>query len=250
MRRFACLLACLTLAAPALAAEVPDSIAKAVASPERSAKDRERDARDKPAELLTFAGVKPGMSVADFFAGGGYWTELLAGAVGPGGSVTLINNVGYHAFSSENLKERFKDGRLSQVKRRAVETPAMNLGKDQYDLILIFMGYHDLYWVDELNGWPKIDAGSVLTQLHDALKPGGHLLIVDHAAKEGTGSAAAQDLHRIEEAFTKKDITSHGFLFEKGFTGYRNSADDHSKEVFDPSIRGKTDRFAHLYRRN
>src|SRR5262245_18139324 len=146
------------------------------------------------------------MKVGDFFGGGGYWSEIIAGAVGPTGSVTLINNAGYYGYSKEDLEARFKYGRLKQVKRRVVETPTMNLGKAQYDLIMIFMSYHDLYWVDEENGWPKIDAGSVLTQLHDALKPGGHLLIVDHAAKEGTGSSAAQELHRIEEAFTKKDI--------------------------------------------
>ncbi len=250
MRTLFTLLAGFLLAAPLEAAEIPDNVAKAVASTERPAKDRERDARDKPAELLAFAGVKPGDDVADFFGAGGYWSEILARAVVPGGSVTLVNNVGYHAFSKDDLKERFKDGRLSEVKRRVVETPAMNLGKDQYDLILIFMGYHDLYWIDETNGWPKIDAGLVLDQLHASLKPGGHLLIVDHAAKEGSGRSAAQDLHRIDEAFTKKDITGHGFLFEKAFTGYRNSTDDHSKMVFDAAIRGKTDRFAHLYRKN
>lgn len=250
MRTLVTLLAGILLAAPLQAAEVPDNIAKAVASAERPAKDRERDARDKPAELLAFAGVKPGDSVADFFGGGGYWSEILARAVTPGGSVTLINNVGYYGFAKEDLKERFKDGRLKEVKQRVVETPTMNLGNGQYDLIVIFMSYHDLYWVDETEGWPKIDAGSVLTQLHDALKPGGHLLIVDHAAKEGSGSGAAQELHRIDQSFTKKDIASHGFLFEKAFTGYRNTTDDHSKMVFDPSIRGKTDRFAHLYRKN
>jgi predicted methyltransferase len=250
MRPFIALLAALLLASPLQAAEIPDNVAKAVAAAERPAKDRERDARDKPAELLAFAGVKPGDSVADVFGGGGYWTELLSRAVAPGGSVTLVNNVGYFAFDKDAIKERFKEGRLADVKQRVVETPAMGLGKDQYDLILIFMAYHDLYWVDEANGWPKIDAGRFLDQLHEALKPGGHLLIVDHAAQEGTGSAAAQDLHRIDEAFAKKDIASHGFLFEKAYTGYRNSADDHSKLVFDPSVRGKTDRFAHLYRKN
>jgi predicted methyltransferase len=77
MRRFATLLACLMFAAPTLhAAEIPDYIAKAVAAPERSDKDRERDARDKPAELLAFAGLRPGMDVADFFGGGGYWSDL------------------------------------------------------------------------------------------------------------------------------------------------------------------------------
>ena len=250
MNRYASMIAALLLVAqPLQAAEIPESIAKAVAAPERSAKDRERDARDKPAEFLTFAGVKPGMKVADFLGGGGYWSELLFRAVGPTGSVTLVNNPGYFYFSKDGLKERFADDRLKDIRQRVVETGNLDLGAGQYDQILIFMGYHDLYWVDESNGWPKIDAGGVLDQLNRALKPGGTLLIVDNAAKEGTGSSAASDLHRIEESFTKKDITSHGFLFEKAWPGYRNSADDHSKGVFDESIRGKTDRFTHLYRK-
>ena len=249
MNRFTLLLAGLLLAAPLQAAEVPDNIAKAVAAPERSAKDRERDARDKPAELLAFAGVKPGMKVADVFGGGGYWTELLSRAVGPTGSATLVNNEGYANFAKDDIKVRFADGRLKEVKQMVGKTSALGLGSGEYDLILIFMGYHDLYWVDEKEGWPKIDADNFLKQLNAALKPGGKLLIVDHAAKEGTGSAAAQDLHRIDEAFAKQDFTSHGFQFEKAFTGYRNTTDDHTKMVFDAAIRGKTDRFAHLYRK-
>jgi predicted methyltransferase len=250
MRHFAFLIAALLLAGPAQAQKIPDHVAAAVAAPERSAKDRERDAREKPAELLTFAGVAPGMKVADVFGGGGYWTELLARSVGPSGSATLINNPGYYFFSKDGIKERFADGRMKEIRQRVVETGNLDMGSGQYDLIVIFMGYHDLYWVDESNGWPKIDAGGVLDQLNRALKPGGKLLIVDHAAKEGTGSAAAQDLHRIDEDFARKDITSHGFLVEKAWHGYRNSQDDHSKQVFDESIRGKTDRFTHLYRKN
>jgi predicted methyltransferase len=252
MYRLAAALACLLLAAPVVpAAEVPDYIAKAVAASERSAKDRERDARDKPAELLAFAGLKPGMKVVDLFGGGGYWSEILVRAVGPGGSVTLVNNPGMFNFAKDGLKARFGEGRLKEVKRRVVESCYLDLGRDQYDLVMIYMSYHDIYWVDEEGyGWAKIDADRFLTQVHDALKPGGHLLLVDHAAKEGTGSSAAQELHRIDEAFTQKDVTSHGFLLEKSWHGLRNSADDHSKDVFDESIRGKTDRFTHLYRKN
>jgi predicted methyltransferase len=249
MHRLASLLCGCLLALPLQAETIPDYLTAAVAAPERSAKDRERDAHDKPAELMAFAGVKPGMKVADVFAGGGYWSELLSRAVGPKGSVTLVNNPGYFYFSKDGLKERFDKGRLKEVKQRVVETGNMDLGSAQYDLIVIFMGYHDLYWVDESNGWPKIDAGGVLDQLNRALKPGGKLLIVDHEARKGTGSSAASSLHRIEEAFAKEDITAHGFVLEKDWPGYRNPADDHSKEVFDASIRGKTDRFAHLYRK-
>jgi len=106
-----------------------------------------------------------------------------------------------------------------------------------------------LYWVEEEGGWPAIDADGFLKQLHTALKPGGRPLIVDHAAKAGSGKAPAQSLHRIDEAFAKQDITNHGFELEKTWDGYRNSADDLTKMVFDPAIRGKTDRFTHLYRR-
>jgi len=247
MYRYALVLASLLVAAPLQAADIPANIAAAVASPERSAKDRERDARDKPAELLAFAGVKPGMKVADVFGGGGYWSEIFSHAVGPSGSVTLVNNEGYANFAKDDIKARFAGGRLKEVKQLVGPTNNLGLGKEQYDLIEIFMSYHDLYWVDEKEGWPKIDADNFLKQLHTALKPGGKLLIVDHAAKAGTGSSAAQDLHRIDEEFAKKDFTSHGFKLEKTWDGLRNSADDHTKQVFDPAVRGKTDRFTQLY---
>ena len=247
MYRYALVLASLLVAAPLQAADIPANIAAAVASPERSAKDRERDARDKPAELLAFAGVKPGMKVADVFGGGGYWSEIFSHAVGPSGSVTLVNNEGYANFAKDDIKARFAGGRLKEVKQLVGPTNNLGLGKEQYDLIEIFMSYHDLYWVDEKEGWPKIDADNFIKQLHAALKPGGKLLIVDHAAKAGTGSSAAQDLHRIDEEFAKKDFTSHGFKLEKTWDGLRNSADDHTKQVFDPAVRGKTDRFTQLY---
>ncbi len=238
--------AALLASTPAIAANVPAHIAAAVASADRSDKDRERDARDRPAEVMAFAGIRPGMAVADVFGGGGYWSELLARA---GAKVSLVNNAPYLEFSREELKARFADGRMAEITRRTVETCNLKLGAAAYDLILIVMSYHDLYYVDEAGGWTGIDAAGFLDQLHAALKPGGSLLIIDHAAAAGTGSSAAQELHRIEEAFAKRDIESHGFRLEKSWDGLRNAADDHSKLVFDPAIRGRTDRFTHLYRK-
>ncbi len=240
------------LASPTLqAADLPAApIAAAIAATERSDKDRERDQKDRPAEVMAFAGIRPGMAIADVFGGGGYWTELLARAVGPDGRVSLVNNSPYLNFAREDLKTRFVEGRLLNVTRRTVETCDMKLGEAGYDLILIVMSYHDLYYIDEEGGWPAINAGGFLDQLHAALKPGGSLLIIDHAAANGSGSANAGDLHRIEEAFAKRDLESHGFKLEKTWDGYRNSSDDLAKIVFDPAVRGKTDRFTHLYRRD
>ncbi len=248
MRSLTLISLALLLASPPLhAAETPAHIAKAVAAPERSAADRERDARDRPAEILTFAGVKPGMKIADVFGGGGYWSELLSRAVGPGGSVLLVNNAPYFNYGAKDSKPRFEKERLPNVRVRTVETADMKFAPASLDLIVIFMSYHDFYWVEEESGWPEINADRVLTQLHDALKPGGKLLIVDHQATAGSGKSTTSALHRIEEDFAKKDIEAHGFGLEKTWDGFRNPKDDTTKLVFDPAVQGKTDRYTHLY---
>lgn len=225
-----------------------DVYQEAIANKDRSAKDRERDARDLPNEVMAFAGFKPGMKVADILGGGGYYSELISYVVGPQGEVLLVNNVPYSEFAKDDLKERFTEGRLANVKRSVVESCTLELGQGKLDAALIVMSYHDLYYFDP-SGWPRINAGQFLDQIQRALKPGGIFLIVDHAAKDGTGSSAAQDLHRIEEAFARKDITSHGFKYEGSFDKLRNPNDDRGVLVFNPAVRGKTDRFVHLYRK-
>jgi predicted methyltransferase len=222
---------------------------QAVAHEGRSSQDRERDAREFPAEVMAFTGLKPGMKVADVFGGGGYYSELISYVVGPQGEVVLVNNVPYENYARDELKARFTGGRLPNVRRSVVETCDLKLGKEAFDAILIVMSYHDLYHADPLGGWPEIDAGHFLDQLHAALRPNGVLLIVDHAAKAGTGKSAAQQLHRIEESFARSDITGHGFGFEGSLDRLRNPDDDYSKLIFDPAVRFKTDRFVHLYRR-
>lgn len=220
----------------------------AVMHKDRSAKDRERDAREMPAEVLKFAGYKPGMKVADILGGGGYYSELISYVVGPQGEVRLVNNAPYIEYTKDDLKERFTEGRLSNIKRSTVESCNLRLGEGTLDAALIVLSYHDLYYKD--TGWPEIDAGQFLDQLNRALKPGGTLLIIDHAAKEGSGSSAGQDLHRIDEAFARKDISAHGFKYESSFDKLRNPADDRGVVVFNPAVRGKTDRFVHLYRKS
>ena len=229
-------------------AATPSLYERAVATPGRSAEDTARDARDKPAELYAFAGFKPGMRIADIFGAGGYNSELLSYVVGPSGHVLLVNDPPYAAFAAKGLAARFKDGRLPMIERLVVENTDLKLGKATLDAALIVMSYHDLYW-EEKDSFPRIDAGQFLEQIRAAVKPGGRFLIVDHAAVAGSGSAPAQTLHRIDEQFAIRDIESHGFKLEKTWDGLRNAADDRSKPVFDPAIRGHTDRFVQLYRR-
>jgi len=239
--------ALLCLAVPAFAAD-PTPIEAAIANPERTAKDRERDAREKPAEVLAFAGVKPGMTVADVFAGGGYYTELLAGVVGPNGKVLSVNNVPYATYSKEGIAARFTEGRLKNVERRLVEISYMNLPPKSVDLIVICMSYHDAFWIDEKEGWPEISIDGFVESMKRMLKPDGRLLIIDHNAPAGTGREMAGKAHRLNEDFAKTSLTSRGFVLEKTYDGLRNKADQLDKLVFDAVVRGKTDRYVHLYK--
>lgn len=225
------------------------SVEAVLANPARSSADRERDARDKPAEVLALARFKRGDTVADILAGGGYYSEILSGIVGPGGKVLLVNNPGYDNFGKKGLTERLANNRLPNVTHVAGPSDALGLVDASLDGAVIVMSYHDLYWVDEKEGWPKVDAGQFLDQVVRAMKPGAVLLVVDHSAKQGSGSNDAQTLHRIDEQFAIADFRKHGLEWEAAIPVLRNKDDDRSKNVFDPAIRGKTDRFVHLYRK-
>ena len=238
----------LSACAGAPVATSPD-IQRVLADPARSAADHERDARDKPADVYALARFKRGDTVADLLGGGGYNSEILSGIVGPEGKVLLVNNPGYDGFGKKGWTERLANGRLPNVQHIVGPSDALGMGENVLDGAVIVMSYHDLYWVNEKEGWSKIDVGQFLDQVVRALKPGGVLLVVDHSAQAGTGSSAAQALHRIDEQFAIADFGKHGLVLETSSDVLRNSGDDRSKAVFDPAIRGKTDRFVHLYRK-
>jgi predicted methyltransferase len=224
------------------------AIDAAIAHAERTTADKERDAREKPAEVLAFAGVKPGMTVADLFSAGGYYTELLAHLVGPNGKVYAVNNVPYGQYSKKDREARFTEGRLKNVEHRLVEASYINLPPKSVDVVVIVMSYHDAFWIDEKEGWPEIDTNGFIDSIKRMLKPGGKLLIVDHNAPAGTGAEMAGKAHRMNEEFAKRSLTSRGFVLEKTWDGLRNKDDQLDKMVFDPSVRGKTDRYVHLYK--
>ncbi len=76
-----------------------------------------------------------------------------------------------------------------------------------------------------------------------ALKPGGVYVVLDHAAIAGSGIGATDTLHRIDPARVKKDVLAAGFKLDAESSILANKADDHTKNVFAPSVRGHTDQF-------
>jgi predicted methyltransferase len=84
--------------------------------------------------------------------------------------------------------------------------------------------------------------------VYDALKPGGVFVVLDHSAP-GTGLSATETLHRIDPAQVKKEVEAAGFRFDGSSDILANPADDHTKIVFNPAIRGKTDQFLFRFKK-
>jgi len=220
----------------------------AVQHPGRSAADIARDPKDAPARVLRLTGIATGMHVVDVLGGGGYYSELASYLVGPTGAVLLINNAGFDSYDT-GWKERLAGARLPNVTHKVVDLSAMQLGTAKFDAALLVKVYHDLYWKELTDGPPKTDAKTVLDQIAAALKPGGVLLVVDHSAKPGTGSHAADKLHRIDAAYARRDIESHGFRLVTQANFLHDTADDRSKISYKPPMLGKTDRFVYVFRK-
>jgi predicted methyltransferase len=226
-----------------------DSYDAAVAHAGRSAADLKRDAVDHPAELLRLTGIKPGMHVADVLAGDGYYSELLSNLVGPKGRVLMLNNAAFDNWAGDDRKNRLAGNRLPNVQYRIVDLDHMDLGTATLDVIVLCKVYHDLYWVDPTGEWPKIDVPAVLDQLARALKPGGVLLLIDHSAKPGRGSADASALHRIEEAFARGDFAKRGLQVVATSDLLRRPDDARDQITYKGPMLGKTDKFVLVFRK-
>lgn len=246
MKKYSVAVIFLCLLVPATA-PAADPVIEAMNKPGRLASDLERDARSRPDAVLPLLQLQAGDRVADIWAGGGYYSELIANIVGPDGEVLLVNNLAYARFAARALEERQAGRSMGSVTVHTREAEDLDLGEASLDAALIIMSYHDLYHVDESSGWRPIDAGNFLGQIHRALKPGARFLVVDHHAAPGSGKASAQDLHRIDVEFAAADISSHGFKLVAESDTLRNPADDHAVMVFDPGVRGKTDRFVLVF---
>jgi predicted methyltransferase len=236
--------------APAAAPSNADALANALKAPGRLPDDLQQDASRKPAEVLAFFGVKPGMTVLDLFSGGGYYTEILSALVGPSGRVYAHNNSPYLDFDKDPIAKRYQDpARLANVERFIAENNALELPDNKFDFVLMSMVYHDVYLVDEEHGWPRIDAPKMLAEIFASMKPGAVLGVIDHVAAAGSPPETGNTLHRIDPELLKREITAAGFVLDAQSDILRNPADDHTLAVFDPNIRGKTDRVVLRFRK-
>ncbi|MDT7933203.1 MAG: methyltransferase domain-containing protein [Sphingomonadaceae bacterium] len=236
--------ALLCAAAPAAAQMSPTA---AVADQQRPAEDRALDAGRKPAEVLAMMGLKPGMAVLDLVAGSGYYSELIADVVGPKGEVVATNPAGLASRYAEMWKARVaRHPNITPVQRTGQETstPPAN----RFDAAMMHLIYHDFYWESAQFNIPRIDPQQILGRLYAELKPGGTVLVVDHVANPGGDTRkVVNELHRIDPATIRADFERAGFKLAGTSNILRVSSDDHTKLVFDKSVRGNTDRVIYRF---
>lgn len=229
----------------------PQRYASIVAAADRSQADRVNDVRRKPADMLAFAGVQPGMTVEDLSAARGYTSELLARAVAPSGKVYAQNPPraagrvpppqpeaaapaapAMGPAPMPTLAERLKNPALASVLvpvMRPFEDPVPPEAQGRLDLVTLMFNYHDF-------GHLGVDRARVNAAVFRALKPGGFYVIADHAGRTGTGMSESGTLHRVEQALVEREVEAAGFRLVGRGEFLRNPADPRDRNTPEPPM--------------
>lgn len=227
-----------------VSADAPHIVA-AVNDSRRPQEDRDRDAARHPAETLAFAQIEPGDRVADLFPGGGYWTRMFAVAVGEEGRVypTIRPDATVSEYETPVLAvaEQYPNATMARSEYSAIAYP------EPLDVVFTAQNYHDMGIADYNLG----DRNAMNAAAFAALKPGGLYVIIDHSAVAGAAVETDGDtaLHRIDEDVVRREVEAAGFVFDGESDVLRNAEDARTVNVFDPSIRGRTDQFLMRFRK-
>jgi predicted methyltransferase len=204
--------------------------------------------QSKLSELTRFARVEAGATVIDVYPGDGDWTRLFSDVVGPGGRVYSFVPAEVADFKNDpvgHMRTLAKEPGRENVQAVSANLVAMPEATQPADVLWMHLFYHDLHTA--LMQKKGATAADFNRAVFERLKPGGFYVIVDHAAAAGAGTRDAQSLHRIDPASVRKEVEAAGFVLEAESSMLANKDDPHSLKVFDPSIKGETDRFAYRF---
>ncbi|MBS0473030.1 MAG: class I SAM-dependent methyltransferase [Proteobacteria bacterium] len=227
----------LALSGAAFAAAMPDVISNAVADQTRPKDDRDADAIRAPAETLAFAGVKPGMTVAEMYPCGAYFSRMIADVVGPTGKVIGFDNKGWKGCLDASQKAIAEGHTNFSVSDN--DFGAFTLS-EPVDLFWITQNYHDLH----IKKYGDVDMAKFNRHVFDSLKPGGTYFILDHQANGALSDDEIAKLHRISKDQVIAEVTAAGFKYVGEGDFLHRPGDDHTMPIFDKSIRGHTDQYA------
>ncbi|MCK1345447.1 class I SAM-dependent methyltransferase [Bradyrhizobium sp. CW11] len=204
--------------------------------------------QSKLSELIRFARIDAGATVIDVYPGDGDWTRVFSEIVGPEGRVDSFVPAEVAHFKNDPLglmRRLAKEPGRDNVEAVSAELVAMPQVTRPADVLWLHLFYHDLHTaLIQARGATAADFNRAV---YERLKPGGCYVIVDHAAALGAGTSEAQSLHRIEPASVRKEVEAAGFVLDAESTLLANKDDPHTIKVFDPAIKGKTDRFVYRF---
>jgi len=224
------------------------TLSEALNSPDRDIADRVRDEQRKPLQVLQFLELKPGMTVLDVYAAGGYFTYVLSKAVGPEGTVLAQNSPRALRFDEDRsditqgdaLAQKIESGKLNNVVRIDRPVDDMALSPESVDFILLSQILHDYY-----NGSPN-RANELLTTLLEALRPGGILGVIDH---HGNIELNNRRLHRMPVSLAISAVREAGFIFEAESELLAVPTDNPRRSIFDPMLNRQTSQFLLRFRK-
>jgi predicted methyltransferase len=202
----------------------------------------------KQSELTQFARVDAGSTVIDVYPGNGDWTRLFSDIVGPEGRVYSFVPAEVAHFKNDPvglMRTLAKEPGRENVNAVSAELIALTEVTQPTDVLWLHLLYHDLHTALIQDKGATADAFN--QAVYERLKPGGRYVIVDHAAAAGSGTSDTQSLHRIDPASVREEVEAAGFVLDAESTMLANKDDPHSVKVFDPSIKGETDRFAYRF---
>jgi predicted methyltransferase len=201
-----------------------------IAATDRTDADRNTDKRRKPAQILAFTGIRPGMRVLDLAAGGGYSTELVARAVAPGGTVYGQNSKELGEKALAAFGQRMSRAAMKNVVPviRNFEDPIPPEARD-LDVVTFFFEYHEMPNL-------KVDRLRMNRRVFEALKPGGYYIVADHSARAGDGETVGRTFHRIEESVVRRDLEQAGFRLVEEGNFLRNPEDRRDVTVFKSPV--------------
>ena len=204
--------------------------------------------QSKLAELISFSRVDAGGTVIDVYPGDGDWTRLFSDVVGPEGRVYSFVPSEVAHFKNDPvglMRTLAKEPGRENVEVISANLVAMPQAARPADVLWLHLFYHDLHTA--LMQAKGATAADFNRTVYERLKSGGYYVIVDHATAAGAGMSNAQSLHRIDPATVREEVEAAGFLLDAESTVLANKHDLHSSKVFDPSIKGETDRFAYRF---
>jgi predicted methyltransferase len=205
-------------------------------------------AQPELSELILFARVDAGSTVIDVYPGDGDWTRRFSDIVGPAGRVYSFVPAEVAHFKNDpvgSMRTLAEEPGRANVEVASADLVAMPKATQPADIVWMHLFYHDLHTA--LIQARGATAAQFNRAVFEALKPGGSYVIVDHVAAAGTGTRDAQTLHRIEPASIREEVEAAGFVLDAESNMLANEDDEHSIKVFDPSIKGETDRVAYRF---